>query len=104
MRSTARSESCRTKSSLADVGHQRHEARAFDRVLDGALEGGAVAAAFAAKEFALAGAELFEALNVLVIDEHGAGTPFFGAETTAVFTASSELLANHRYLVKTSRR
>src|SRR5579871_4705031 len=81
---------------LADVGHQRHEAGAFDGILDGALKGGAVAAAFAAEQFALAGAELFERLHVLVINERRPRASFFGAEPAAILSAPSELLANHR--------
>ena len=45
----------------------------LDGVLDRSLERGTVAGAFAAEEFALAGAHLLEALHVLVIDERGRG-------------------------------
>ena len=81
---------------LADVGQQGHEAGALDGVLDGALEGGAVAAPLPRKHLALAGAELFERLHILVVDERRPRTPFLGAETTAIFPSPSKLLANHR--------
>src|SRR5262249_31946297 len=71
-------------SSFADVGHQRHEARPFDGVLDRALEGGAVAAALAAEHLALAGAELLERLHVLVVHERRPRAACRRAETAAV--------------------
>src|SRR5262249_43099862 len=60
-------------------------------------EGGAVAAALAAEQLALAGAKLLEALHVFIIYERRPGTPFLGAEPAAVFPSPSELLADHRY-------
>ena len=75
---------------------QGHEARPFDGVLDSTLKGSAVAAAFAAEEFALAGAELLQGLHVFVIHERRPRTAFFGAEPAAIFPAPPELLANHR--------
>src|SRR5947209_20378442 len=89
---------------LADVGQQRHEARALHRVLDGALEGGAVAAALTAEHLTLAGAHLLEALHVLVIDERGAWASVLRAEPAAVLAASSELLGYHVYLAALSSR
>src|SRR5436190_140506 len=83
---------------LAHVGQQRHEAGAFDGVLDGALERGAIAAALAAEQLALAGAKLFEALHVLVIHEDGAWAALLGAKPAAILSASAEFLANHRNL------
>ncbi len=44
---------------FADVRHQGHESGTLDRVLDGALERGAVTAALAGLEFSLASAEFF---------------------------------------------
>src|SRR5258707_11377673 len=82
--------------SLADVWHQGHEAGALDGVLDGALERGAVAAALAAEDLTLAGAELFQCLHVLVIDERGARATLFRTETAAVLPALAKLFANHR--------
>ena len=81
---------------LTDIGQERHEARPLDGVLDGSLEGGAVAAALAAEELALAGAEFLESRHVFVIDERGPGAAFLGAEAAAVLTAASELFPNHR--------
>jgi hypothetical protein len=80
---------------FADVGQQGHKAGAFDRVFDGSLEGGAIAAAFAAKEFTLAGAHLLKALHVFIIHESGPGAALFGAEPTTILPATSKLLANH---------
>jgi hypothetical protein len=80
---------------LADVGHQRHEARPLDGVLDSALEGGAIAAAFAAKQLALGSAKFFESLHVFIIHEGRPRTSFFGAKPATILPAPSELLANH---------
>ena len=83
---------------LADVGQESHIASPLDGVLDRSLEGGAVAAALAAKEFALARAHLFQTLHILVVDEGRPGAALFGAEPAAIFSASSQLLANHGFL------
>ena len=80
---------------LADVWHQGHESSAFDGVLHGALEGGAIAAALAAEELTLAGAELLERLYVLVVDEGWSRAAFLGAKPAAILPASTELLSNH---------
>src|SRR5438876_4692988 len=53
---------------LADVWHQRHKPGPLDGGATGPLKGGAVAAALAAEELALAGTELLQARHVLVID------------------------------------
>src|SRR5262249_56887599 len=68
-----------------------------DRVLDGALEGGAVAAALAAEELPLAGTHLLEALHVLVIDEGRPRAAFLRAEPAAVFAPPPGLFADHRF-------
>ena len=81
---------------FADVRHESHEASPFDGVLDGALEGGAVAAAFATEQLALAGTHFFQALHVLVIDKSGTRASFFRAESATIFPATAKLLANHR--------
>src|SRR3954454_18812453 len=81
--------------SLADIGHERHEAGPLDGVLDGALEGGAVAAALAAEQLALAGAQLLQGLHVLVIDERRPRAALLGAEPAAVLPTPPELLPNH---------
>src|SRR5206468_8631157 len=82
--------------SFADVGHQRHEAGALDGVLDGPLEGGAVAAPLAAEQLALAGAELFQGLHILVIHKSRPWAALLGAEAAAILPAPSQFLANHR--------
>jgi hypothetical protein len=74
---------------LADVGQQRHEAGALDRVLHRPLERGAVAAALAAKEFALAGAHFLQALHVFVIDEGRSRATFLGAETATILASTT---------------
>src|SRR5437879_4913021 len=89
---------------LADVRHQRHEAGPLDRVLDRALEGGAVAAAFTAKELALAGAHLLHALHVFIIDKRGPRAAFLGAEPAPILAATSKLLANHSDLAPKHRK
>src|SRR5262249_53415412 len=81
--------------SLADVRHQRHEARSLHSVLDRALKRGAVAAALAAEHLALTGAELLERLHVLVVDEGRPRAAFLGAEAAAILAAAPEFLANH---------
>ena len=86
------------KTLFPNVGHEGHEAGSFDGVLDGALKGGAVAAAFAAEKLALAGAHLLHALHVFVIDECRAGAAFLGAKTATIFPATSKFLANHSNL------
>src|SRR5262249_39932052 len=88
--------------SLADVGQQRHEAGPLDRLLGGALESGAVAAAFAAEQLTLTCAELLKSLHVLVVHEHRPRTAFLGAKAAAVLPAPSEFLANHRSPRRTS--
>src|SRR5262245_46186758 len=90
--------------SLADVGHQSHEAGALDGVLNGALEGGAVSAALAAEQLALAGAQLLERLHVLVVDERRPRAALFRAEPAAVFPSPTELLPNHELLRQTEQR
>src|SRR5260370_30169284 len=82
--------------SLPDIGHQRHEACAFDRILDRALERGTIAGALAAEELALTGAKLLQRLHVLVVHERRPRTALFRAEPAAILPAPSELLANHR--------
>src|SRR5205823_11594528 len=77
------------------VGHQRHEAGALDGVLDGALEGGAVATPLAAEQLALAGAELLERVDVLVVDEGRPRATLLRAEPAAILPTPPELLANH---------
>src|SRR5688500_19055116 len=78
--------------SLADVGQQRHEPSPLDRVLDRALERGAVAGALPAEHLALARAELLQRRHVLVIDERRARAAFLRAEPAAVLAISPELL------------
>jgi hypothetical protein len=73
---------------LSDVGHQSHEAGSLDGVFDRALESRAGAAPFLAVQLALAGAELFETLHVLVIDIGRPRAAFFGAEPAAVFPSA----------------
>src|ERR1700736_5653071 len=82
--------------SLPDIGEQRHETGALDRVLDGALEGGAVPRALAAEHLAQGTAELLQSLHVLVIDERGARAALLGAEPAAILAVSTELLSDHR--------
>ena len=83
------------EASLADVRQESHESGLLDGVLDRSLERGTIAGAFAAEEFALAGAHLLEALHVLVIDERGPRAAFLRAETAPVLPTTTELLANH---------
>src|SRR5207244_1619621 len=83
-------------SSLADVWHQRHEACPLDGILARPLEGGAVATALPAEELALACAQLFQRLHVLVIHEGRSRAALLGAKATPVLPAPSKLLANHR--------
>jgi len=98
VRWAGKSISCRPSElvrSLADVGHQRHEACSLDGVFDGALESGAVTAALAAEQLALGGAELFKSLNVFIVHKGWPWTSFFGTEPAAILPAPSEFLANH---------
>ncbi len=83
---------------LADIGQQGHEAGSFDRVLDGALECGAVATALAAEHLALTGDHLLETLNVLVIDERRPRATFLRAESATVLAAATQLLPDHSHL------
>src|SRR5262249_5218422 len=78
------------------IRKQGHEAGAFDGVLDGTLESCARAAALAAEEVTLAIAQLFQTLDILIIDESRPRAAVFRAKTAAVLAASTELLANHR--------
>ena len=80
---------------FTDVRHESHEPGPLDGVLDGPLKGGAVAAAIAAEELALAGAHLLQPGNVLVVHEGGPRAAFLGAESAAIFSATSKLFANH---------
>jgi len=80
---------------FAYVWHEGHEPRALDGVFDGALEGGAVATAFAAKELALAGTHFLQARHVFVIHERGARAALFRAKTAAILSSPTELLTNH---------
>src|SRR2546427_8413543 len=80
---------------FANVWQQRHEARSFDGVLDGALKRGAVAAALAAEELALAGAHLLQAGDVFVVHEGGTRAAFLRAKAAAILAAATKLLVNH---------
>src|SRR5436190_4866926 len=82
--------------SLADVRQQGHEAGPLQGGGDGPLEGGAVAGPLAAEQLALAGAELLEALHVLVVHEGRPRAAFLRAEATAVLAAAAQFLAHHR--------
>src|SRR5205814_4885716 len=93
----SRGRGARVVSSLADVREEGHEAGPLDGVLDGPLEGGAVTAALAAKELALAGAELLEVLHVLVVDERRPRAALFGAEPAAVLPPLALIRARHRW-------
>jgi hypothetical protein len=86
----------RPESLLANIWHQCHEASTLDGVFDSALEGGAVAATFAAEQFALAGAHFLQALHVFVIDKSRTRASLFSAKAATIFAATTELLANHR--------
>src|SRR5215510_2716021 len=81
--------------SIADVGHQRHEAGPLDGILDRALERGAVAAAFTAHHLTLHIAELLQGCHVLVVHEGGARAALLRAEAAAILPATSHLLADH---------
>src|SRR5205823_4544886 len=81
--------------SLADVGHQRHEAGPLDGVLDRPLEGGAGAGALAAHPLALVVAQLLQGHHVLVIDGRGPRAALLGAEAAAVLPVAAEFLADH---------
>lgn len=81
---------------LTNVWHEGHETSTLDRVLDGALEGGTVTGAFAAENFALAGAKFLKCLHVFIIYKGRTRTAFLGAESAAVLSAPTEFLANHR--------
>jgi hypothetical protein len=83
--------------SLSDIRQKRHEAGTLDGILDSALKGGTIATALAAKQLALAGAELLETLHVFVIDESGPRAPFLGTEPAAILAAASELFPNHLF-------
>src|SRR5262245_46735414 len=67
---------------FSHVRHQPHVPRSLDGDADGTLESRAGAGALAAKELALAGAELLQTLHVLVINEHRPGTAILGAKPT----------------------
>jgi hypothetical protein len=86
----------RDEALLPHIGYQSHEAGTLDCILDGPLESSAIAAAFAAEELALAVAQLFQGLHVLVIDKGWPRAAIFGAKTAAVFPASPQLLPNHQ--------
>ncbi len=81
---------------LANVWYERHEACSLDGVLDGALEGCAIAAAFATKELALVGTHLLQALHVLVINERGTRASLFCAKPATILATTPKLLADHR--------
>ena len=74
---------------FSNIRQERHKAGAFDGVLDGALKGGAGTASLPAIQLALARAQLFQPLDVFVIDIGRPGTAFFGAKSTAIFPPSS---------------
>ena len=57
------------RKSVADVGHQRHETRAFDGGGDSVLADGRATGLAAANDFALATGQFFEKLDVFVIDK-----------------------------------
>src|SRR5271156_3405092 len=80
---------------FAHVRHQRHEPCPLDGVFYRTLESCAVAAALPAKELALAGAHLLQALHVLIVDERRPRATFFGAKPTTIFASTTQLLANH---------
>jgi len=84
--------------SFAYIRHEPQETGPLDRRADRPLEGRAGSTALPAEEFALAGAELLQALHVLVVNEHRAGAAFFGAKATTVFAAAAELFPNHEFL------
>jgi hypothetical protein len=81
--------------SFAHIRHQCHESRSFDGVFDGALKGGAVAAAFAAEDLALVRAQFLERLHVLVIDERGSRAALLRAKPATILPTPSKLLADH---------
>src|SRR5436309_1003473 len=78
--------------SFADVRQEPHEPGPLDGFLDRSLERGAVAAALATEDLALAGAQLLQGNDVFVINERRPRTTLFGAEPAAVLPAPAELL------------
>src|SRR5438874_788020 len=80
---------------LADVGQQGHEASPLQRGGARPLKRGAIARTLAAEQLALAGAKLFHALHVLIIDESRPWAAFLRAKAAAVLAAFAEFLANH---------
>src|SRR5262249_47760354 len=80
---------------LADVRHEGHETGSLDRILDGALEGGTIAAAFAAEELPLTRAHLLQARHILVVHVSRPRASFLGAEATAILSSSTQLFPNH---------
>src|SRR5262249_11523269 len=80
---------------LAAGGQQGHEPGPLQRRGGGPLEGGAVAGALAAEQLALAGAELLEALHVLVVHERRPRAAVLRAEAAAVLAAPAQFLTNH---------
>ena len=73
---------------FSDIRQERHEAGAFDGVLDGALECGTRAAPLPAIQLALAGAQFLQPLHVLVIHIGRPGTALLRAKSTTIFTPS----------------
>ena len=72
---------------LPNIRHQGHEAGALDGIFDSALEGSAGAAPLLAVQLALAGAELLEPLDILVIHVGRPRAALFGAEPTPIFSS-----------------
>ena len=64
------------------VRQQRHEPSALESGGDSALEGRTIARPFAAIELALAGGQLLETLDILVIDKRRPRTAFLRAIPT----------------------
>jgi hypothetical protein len=81
---------------FANVWQQCKEARALDRIFNGALKRCAVTATLAAEHLSLASAHLAQGADILIVHECGAGAPFFRAETATIFADLTLLLLNHR--------
>jgi len=79
------------RNSVADVRHQRHEARAFDGGGDGVLADGGAAGLATADDFALTARQLFEEFDVFVVDEHRARTFAVDAQRIAFLAADLRL-------------
>lgn len=80
---------------FADVRQHREKSRPLYCILNCALIGGAIPAAFAAKEPALARYHLLKQRDVLVIDVSGSWAALRGAEAATILPSLSHSLAGH---------